>query len=99
MTRAPITLDTVARLDFTKMGGLLPAIVQDADRGTVLMLGYMSLDALRATLERRRVVFFSRSKQRLWEKGESSGHTLDLVAIEAGPCATSVPRAASAMSP
>jgi phosphoribosyl-AMP cyclohydrolase / phosphoribosyl-ATP pyrophosphohydrolase len=77
-----VTLDNVERLDFAKMGGLLPAIVQHADSGVVLMLGYMSPDALRATLERGRVVFFSRSKQRLWEKGESSGHALDLVAIE-----------------
>jgi phosphoribosyl-ATP pyrophosphohydrolase/phosphoribosyl-AMP cyclohydrolase len=69
------------RIDWDKGGGLVPAVIQHAKRGTVLMLGYMNRDSLRATLERRRVVFFSRSKQRLWEKGESSGHHLDLVDI------------------
>ena len=68
-----------ARIDWDKGGGLVPAIVQHAASGAVLMLGYMNREALRATLERGRVVFFSRSKQRLWEKGESSGHHLQLV--------------------
>jgi phosphoribosyl-ATP pyrophosphohydrolase/phosphoribosyl-AMP cyclohydrolase len=71
----------VTSLDFGKGDGLLPAVVQDAESGAVLMLGYMNRDALRATFERQRVVFFSRSKNRLWEKGETSGHTLDLVEI------------------
>jgi phosphoribosyl-ATP pyrophosphohydrolase/phosphoribosyl-AMP cyclohydrolase len=71
----------VQSLDFGKSDGLLPAVVQDADSGAVLMLGYMNRDALGTTFERRRVVFFSRSKNRLWEKGETSGHTLDLVDI------------------
>ena len=71
-------LDT---LDFGKGGGLLPAVVQHAGREEVLMLGYMNRDALSATLARRRVVFFSRSKGRLWEKGETSGHSLDLEEI------------------
>jgi phosphoribosyl-ATP pyrophosphohydrolase/phosphoribosyl-AMP cyclohydrolase len=57
---------------------LVPAIVQHAVSGSVLMLGYMNREALRATLDRGRVVFFSRSRQRLWEKGESSGHFLQL---------------------
>jgi phosphoribosyl-ATP pyrophosphohydrolase/phosphoribosyl-AMP cyclohydrolase len=70
-----------ARLDFEKAGGLLPAIVQHAETGAVLMVGYMNPAALATTLACRRVVFWSRSKQRLWEKGESSGHTLDLVAV------------------
>lgn len=65
-------------LDFGKGAGLIPAVVQHADTGAVLMVGYMNREALRETLTRRRVVFFSRSKQRLWEKGESSGHFLDL---------------------
>jgi phosphoribosyl-ATP pyrophosphohydrolase/phosphoribosyl-AMP cyclohydrolase len=69
------------RIDFAKSGGLVPAIVQHAATGAVLMLGYMSAEALAATLARGRVVFFSRSKQRLWEKGESSGHFLQLVAV------------------
>lgn len=68
-------------LDFSKGDGLLPAIVQDAESGAVLMLGYMNREALRTTFERRRVTFFSRSKNRLWEKGETSGHTLDLVDV------------------
>jgi phosphoribosyl-AMP cyclohydrolase / phosphoribosyl-ATP pyrophosphohydrolase len=61
-------------LDFGKGDGLLPAIVQHAETGAVLMLGYMSHDAVHATLTRRKVVFFSRSKGRLWQKGETSGH-------------------------
>jgi phosphoribosyl-AMP cyclohydrolase / phosphoribosyl-ATP pyrophosphohydrolase len=68
-------------LDFAKGGGLLPAVVQHADDGTVLMLGYMTREALQATLERRRVVFFSRSTNRLWEKGESSGNSLEVINV------------------
>ena len=69
-------------LAWEKQGGLLPAIVQDADTLRVLMLGYMSREALQATLASGRVTFFSRSKQRLWTKGESSGDVLDLVRLE-----------------
>jgi phosphoribosyl-ATP pyrophosphohydrolase/phosphoribosyl-AMP cyclohydrolase len=58
--------------------GLVAAIVVERDDGRVLMLGYMNRDALAATLSTRKVTFFSRSKQRLWQKGESSGHTLEL---------------------
>ena len=76
-----VDLDNAERLDFGKGAGLLPAVVQHADDGTVLMLGYMNLAALRASLTRRRVVFFSRSRQRLWEKGETSGHALELEEI------------------
>jgi phosphoribosyl-AMP cyclohydrolase / phosphoribosyl-ATP pyrophosphohydrolase len=68
-----------ARIDWAKGDGLLPAIVQDAVSGAVLMLGYMNEAALDATLERGRIVFFSRSRQRLWEKGETSGHHLQLL--------------------
>lgn len=71
----------ISKIDFGKGGGLVPAIVQNADSGAVLMLGYMNRDALEATLVRKRAVFYSRSKQRLWEKGETTGHTLDLVDI------------------
>ena len=70
-------------LAFERMDGMLPAIVQHASTGDVLMLGYMNRDALRETLSRRRVVFFSRSKQRLWEKGETSGNSLDLHDVHA----------------
>jgi phosphoribosyl-ATP pyrophosphohydrolase/phosphoribosyl-AMP cyclohydrolase len=71
----------VKAVDFDKSGGLVPAIVQDADTGAVLMLAYMNREALDETLKRRRAVFFSRSKQRLWEKGETTGHTLDVVDV------------------
>ena len=71
-----------ARLDWAKGDGLLPAIVQDAATLRVLMLGYMSREALEATLASRKVTFFSRSKQRLWTKGESSGHVLELVSVD-----------------
>jgi phosphoribosyl-ATP pyrophosphohydrolase/phosphoribosyl-AMP cyclohydrolase len=69
-------------LDFAKQGGLMPAIVQDARSHRVLMLGYMDRAALEATLAQGRVTFFSRSKGRLWMKGERSGDVLELVAIE-----------------
>ena len=69
-------------LDWNKGDGLLPAIVQDARSLRVLMLGYMDRAALEATLSSRRVTFFSRSKGRLWTKGESSGHFLDLVSVD-----------------
>lgn len=68
-------------LDWGKDGGLLPAVVQDADTRRVLMLGYMDRAALTATLSSGLVTFYSRSKRRLWQKGESSGHTLTLVDI------------------
>ena len=69
-------------LDWAKGGGLLPAIVQDADSLRVLMLGYMDAAALSVTCETGHVTFYSRSKRRLWTKGESSGHFLELVAID-----------------
>jgi phosphoribosyl-AMP cyclohydrolase / phosphoribosyl-ATP pyrophosphohydrolase len=71
------------QLDWEKNGGLLPAIVQDAVSGTVLMLGYMNREALAATQASGRVTFWSRSKQRLWTKGESSGDFLELGQIAA----------------
>jgi phosphoribosyl-ATP pyrophosphohydrolase/phosphoribosyl-AMP cyclohydrolase len=71
----------LSRVDFSKGDGLLPAIIQHADSGAVLMLGYMNAEALRLTQARGRVVFYSRSRQCLWEKGESSGHTLSVAAI------------------
>jgi phosphoribosyl-ATP pyrophosphohydrolase/phosphoribosyl-AMP cyclohydrolase len=71
-----------AGLDWNKGDGLLPVVVQDASNLRVLMLGYMNRDALDVTLASRRVTFFSRSKQRLWTKGESSGHVLELVSVD-----------------
>lgn len=70
-------------VDFAKGDGLVPAIVQDADTRQVLMLGYMNRDALAQTVSTKRVTFFSRSKNRLWTKGETSGNTLSMVSIRA----------------
>jgi phosphoribosyl-ATP pyrophosphohydrolase/phosphoribosyl-AMP cyclohydrolase len=69
------------RPDFDKQDGLVPAIVQDADSGQVLMLGYMDQAALAATRASGKLTFFSRSKGRLWTKGERSGNVLELVSI------------------
>lgn len=73
--------DEVAALDWDKNDGLMPAIVQDARSGQVLMFAYMNREALRLTLAEQRVTFFSRSRNRLWTKGESSGHWLNLVEV------------------
>jgi phosphoribosyl-AMP cyclohydrolase / phosphoribosyl-ATP pyrophosphohydrolase len=78
MVANAVNITNLAVLDFEKGGGLIPAVVQHAGNGTVLMLGYMNREALVTTLAHRRVVFFSRSKGRLWEKGETSGHSLEL---------------------
>lgn len=80
---APLTAADLASLDWDKIDGLFPAVVQDRASGRVLMLGYMNNDALRATLDGGFVTFFSRSKQRLWQKGESSGNRLHLHAVHA----------------
>lgn len=78
----PILLDIDA-LAWDKQGGLLPAIVQDADTLRVLMLGYMSRESLADTLASGWVTFFSRSRQALWTKGAGSGNRLALVALQA----------------
>ncbi len=69
----------ITQIDFSKSDGLVPCIVQDAATKNVLMLGYMNADALLKTLETQRVTFYSRSKKRLWMKGETSGNILTLV--------------------
>lgn len=69
-------------IDWAKNDGLIPAIVQDARSLRVLMLGYINRESLDATLAKGLVTFFSRSKQRLWQKGETSGHVLRLVDIK-----------------
>jgi len=69
-------------IDFDKMGGLVPAIVQDAKTKTVLMLGYMNKESFDKTLTTKKVTFYSRSRQCLWTKGETSGNFLNLVSIE-----------------
>jgi phosphoribosyl-ATP pyrophosphohydrolase/phosphoribosyl-AMP cyclohydrolase len=68
-------------LDFEKSGGLIPAIIQDNTTGQVLMLGFMNAEALQKTREQQVVTFFSRTKNRLWTKGESSGNFLRVVSI------------------
>lgn len=73
-----VTLENSQELAWDKMDNLLPAIIQDAATGAVLMQGFMNQEALKATLESGKATFFSRSKQRLWMKGESSNNTLDV---------------------
>lgn len=72
---------SIDELDFEKGTGLIPAIVQDATSGNVLMLGYMDSEAYTKTLQENRVTFYSRSKKRLWTKGETSGNWLHLIDI------------------
>ena len=74
--------DSLHAIDWAKLDGLVPAIIQDAGNQRVLMLGYMDRAALQLTLDTGRVTFFSRSRQRLWTKGETSGHFLQLVSID-----------------
>jgi phosphoribosyl-AMP cyclohydrolase / phosphoribosyl-ATP pyrophosphohydrolase len=70
-------------IDFTKSAhGLIPAIIQDSETKNVLMLGYMNAESYQKTLETQKVTFYSRSKQRLWTKGEESGNFLNLVTIK-----------------
>jgi phosphoribosyl-ATP pyrophosphohydrolase/phosphoribosyl-AMP cyclohydrolase len=76
---APLGREDLGGLAWDKMDGLLPAVVQDARTSQVLMLGYVSPEALSATFESGFVTFYSRSKQRLWMKGETSGNRLKLV--------------------
>lgn len=72
----------IMKVDFTKGGGLVPAIIQDAVTKNVLMLGYMNEESLAKTLETKKVTFWSRSRNTLWTKGETSGNFLDLVDIK-----------------
>jgi phosphoribosyl-AMP cyclohydrolase / phosphoribosyl-ATP pyrophosphohydrolase len=72
----------IQKINFDKTQGLIPCIVQDAKTNTVLMLGYMNREALNKTLEENKLTFFSRSKQRLWTKGETSGNFLHLVDVK-----------------
>ena len=70
-------------LDFEKMGGLIPAIIQDNYTQKVLMLGFMNEEAYQKTVETGKVTFFSRTKNRLWTKGEESGNFLNVIDIKA----------------
>ncbi|PPK84602.1 phosphoribosyl-ATP pyrophosphatase /phosphoribosyl-AMP cyclohydrolase [Neolewinella xylanilytica] len=78
-----IERNNLSDLAFAKNNGLIPAIVQDNTTRVVLMQGYMNAEALRHTLETGTVTFYSRSKQRLWTKGETSGNVLTLVRVDA----------------
>ncbi len=69
-------------IDFEKMGGLVPAIIQDAVTKNVLMLGFMNKEAYDKTIETKKVTFWSRSRNCLWTKGETSGNFLNLVSIQ-----------------
>ena len=69
-------------IDFEKMGGLVPAIIQDADTRNVLMLGFMNEEAYQKTLETGKVTFWSRTRKTLWTKGETSGNFLNLVSMD-----------------
>ena len=69
-------------IDFEKQGGLVPAIIQDSITNNVLMLGYMNQEAYEQTIKTGKVTFWSRSRQCLWTKGETSGNFLNLVSIK-----------------
>ena len=71
----------ITQINFKKLNGLVPCIIQDAATRVVLMLGFMNEEAFRTTVREKRVTFFSRTKQRLWTKGESSGNFLELLDI------------------
>lgn len=81
MTEFPIGFDAAA-VDWAKQDGLVPAVVQDAGTLRVLMVGWMDREALRQTIATRQATFFSRTRSRLWTKGESSGHVLDVVSLQ-----------------
>ena len=76
-----LTEEQLARLDWVKTDGMMPVIVQHSVSGEVLMHGYMNQEALQKTLDEGKVTFFSRTKNRLWTKGETSGHFLHVVSI------------------
>jgi phosphoribosyl-AMP cyclohydrolase / phosphoribosyl-ATP pyrophosphohydrolase len=73
-------IDTI---DFEKLNGLVPAVIQDADSLKVLMLGFMNRESLERTLHDKKVTFWSRTRQSLWQKGETSGNVLELVSVRA----------------
>jgi phosphoribosyl-ATP pyrophosphohydrolase/phosphoribosyl-AMP cyclohydrolase len=69
-------------LDFSKLNGLIPAVIQDVSTHQVLMVGFMNREAVAKTLDERRVTFWSRTKNRLWQKGETSGNTLEVCSVQ-----------------
>lgn len=76
------TITSIEGVDFEKGNGLVPAIIQDAVTKNVLMMGYMNAEALQKTFDTGKVTFWTRSRQCLWTKGETSGNFLDLVSIQ-----------------
>jgi phosphoribosyl-AMP cyclohydrolase len=74
-------MGTMGMIDFDKCGGLVPAVAQDADTGEVLMLAWMNREAFEETVRTGRAVYFSRSRNRLWRKGEESGHVQEVKGI------------------
>lgn len=76
-----MSVEKLNEIDFEKLGGLVPVVIQDSKTLHVLMLGFMNDQALEMTRETGCVVFFSRSRNRIWLKGESSGHKLNVVSI------------------
>ena len=77
-TAGPRTTGSPAMIDFDKAGGLVPAVAQDADTGEVLMLAWMNREAFDETVRTGRAVYFSRSRNKLWRKGEESGHVQEV---------------------
>jgi phosphoribosyl-ATP pyrophosphohydrolase/phosphoribosyl-AMP cyclohydrolase len=73
----------IDQLNFEKMEGLIPAVIQHEKSGTVLMVGFMNQEALRRTLQEGRVTFWSRTRKKIWQKGETSGNYLNVVSMEA----------------
>ena len=71
----------IEKLQFDKLNGLVPAVIQHFEDGTVLMVGFMNREAVEQTLKDRQVIFWSRTKQRLWKKGETSGNILHVVSV------------------
>jgi phosphoribosyl-AMP cyclohydrolase len=74
--------DAISKLDFAKLDGLITTVIQDHASGRVLMVGFMNEESLRLTVESGKAVFYSRSRKKLWRKGESSGHSLLVKSIQ-----------------
>ncbi|MFA5552494.1 MAG: bifunctional phosphoribosyl-AMP cyclohydrolase/phosphoribosyl-ATP diphosphatase HisIE [Trueperaceae bacterium] len=81
MATESLTLDDLQRIDFAKQGGLVPQVAQDARTGEVLMLGYSNAEAVERSLETGELWFWSRSRNALWKKGETSGYTLRVLSL------------------
>lgn len=81
MQPKPLTLDDLQRIDFAKQGGLVPLVAQDARTGEVLMLGYSNAEAVERSLATGELWFWSRSRNALWKKGETSGNTLRVLSL------------------